>query len=330
MKQAGLYFKYNLKWIMGILLCGGTMAAVLVLNDAPTWEIVYGMLLCFVFLLVILAADGTATYRRCKKLREMEQNISISADARMEPQNPTEAEYLKLLRCLCEEMSRAENEWECREREQTEYYTMWVHQIKTPIAALKLLLQERNEQGEVKEELQELFSIEQYVKMALWYTRLDAESTDFVLQKISLDQVIRQAVRRYAGQFVYKKLTLDYKGLEVFLLSDEKWLEFVVEQLLSNAIKYTKKGSISIYMEKEKLVIEDTGIGIRKEDLPRVTEMGYTGYNGHADTHATGIGLYLCQRILTKLGDTLELDSTAGSGTKVSIGFPAGSVDCRD
>ena len=158
--------------------------------------------------------------------------------------------------------------------------------------------------------------------MALQYTRLDSETTDFLIQRYNLDDIVREAVRCYARLFIRKKISLNYQPLQVQVLTDEKWLEFVIEQVLSNAVKYTPKGSVSICMEgSSTLVIEDTGIGIRKEDLPRVCEKGYTGYNGHTDKRSTGIGLYLSKRILEKLSHTIEIESEMGVGTRVKIGL---------
>lgn len=198
---------------------------------------------------------------------------------------------------------------------------MWVHQIKTPIAAMRLLLQ-AEDTPQNREMAEELFQIEQYVEMALHYTRLDSESSDFLIQWYELDGIVREAVRKYARVFIRKKINLNYQPLKVQVLTDEKWLEFVIEQILSNAVKYTQKGTVSIYMEDERtIVIEDTGIGIRPEDLPRVCEKGYTGYNGHTDKRSTGIGLYLCKRILKKLSHSIEIDSELGKGTRVKIGL---------
>ena len=222
-----------------------------------------------------------------------------------------------------------------------------VHQVKTPIAALRLLLQNKNDEGQMTEELSELFGIEQYVEMALQYQRLDSETTDFVFEETDLDEIIRTSVRKYARQFIAKKISLSYEPVERTVITDKKWLSFVIEQVISNAVKYTKTGGIKIYLEdgdgtmsvpvqkashrKEddgensgmksvRLVIEDTGIGIRAEDLPRICEMGYTGCNGHERQHSSGIGLYLCSRILKKLGHTFSITSKEGVGTVVKIG----------
>lgn len=172
-----------------------------------------------------------------------------------------------------------------------------------------------------KESESELFKIEQYVEMVLQYLRLNSSINDFVLKEYVLDDILRQAVHKYAPMFIRKKLTLNYEPIETKVVTDEKWLVFVIEQILSNAIKYTKTGSISIYEEAGMLVIEDTGIGILEEDLPRIFENGYTGYNGRSDKKASGIGLYLCRQIFKKLGHKLSVESEAGKGTKVKIVF---------
>ena len=204
-----------------------------------------------------------------------------------------------------------------------EYYTMWVHQIKTPIAALRLLLQEKASEVDTQEEQDELFRIEQYVEMALQYMRLDSESTDFVIKRVELDEVLKEAIHKYARLFIRKKVKLQYDKVNVQVLSDKKWLGFVVEQILSNAIKYAKGGCVSIYMQGERtLIIEDNGIGIRAEDLPRVMEKGYTGYNGHNHKHSTGIGLYLCNRIMMKMNHRIRIESEEGKGTRVVLSFP--------
>lgn len=197
---------------------------------------------------------------------------------------------------------------------------------KTPIAAMRLLLQE--EDSERSRELgAELFRIEQYVEMDLNYARLTSHSTDFVIRTCSLDDIVRQALRKYAPLFARQKLALNWEPSGRGVLTDEKWLVFVLEQLLSNALKYTPSGSISLSVEEPlTLVIEDTGIGIAAEDLPRICEKGFTGYNGRTDKKATGLGLYLCRRILYKLSHALSIESQPGKGTRVSIGLESKEI----
>lgn len=200
-----------------------------------------------------------------------------------------------------------------------DYYTVWAHQIKTPIASMRLMLQ--NEDSDLARDLcADLLRIEQYVQMVLCYLRLDSDSTDYVIRQCDLDRIVRQAVRKFAGQFIRKKIRLNYDPVCVRVLTDEKWLLFVLEQVLSNALKYTQTGQVRIFLEEPKtLCIQDTGIGIAPEDLPRVFEKGYTGYNGRLDQRASGIGLYLCSRICRNLGHGLRIQSVLGQGTTVRI-----------
>lgn len=200
------------------------------------------------------------------------------------------------------------------------YFTLWVHQIKTPIASMRLTL-EAEDSERSRKIAEDLFRIEQYVDMVLTYLRLDATETDYVIKEYDLDKVIKSSIRKFASQFITKGIKLDYSTVDYKVVTDEKWFSFVLEQLLSNSLKYTKKGSIQIYMEEENLHIKDTGIGIAPEDLPRIFEKGYTGYNGRVDKKASGIGLYLCKSICDNLGLTIRAESVVGQGTTIIIGL---------
>ena len=244
------------------------------------------------------------------------------------PEKRTAADwdYQEVIGHLREEQSSLKNQLDMRYTDMMEYYTVWVHQIKTPIASMRLMLQ--NEDSDQARRLsEELSRIEQYVDMVLVYLRLDSESKDHVFRKCDLDQIVRGEVKKFARQFIRRKIGLRYEPLGCEVLTDEKWLVFVVEQILSNALKYTRRGKISVYEKKDgetgavSLVIADTGIGIAAEDLPRVCEKGYTGYNGRSDKKASGIGLYLCRKILNKLSHAITLESRPGAGTKVYIRF---------
>ncbi len=232
---------------------------------------------------------------------------------------------LFFLLSIYEKQLKEREEWEKKSQEYREYYVMWTHQVKTPIAAMKLLLENGGMQGREGFLMQEeLFKIEQYVEMVLTYQRLENMSADLELQKYDLHSLIRQAVKKYSVLFINKGLSLELQDMDISILTDEKWFVFCLEQLLSNSIKYTKEGGIKIRAvsdgeETIRLCIEDTGIGIRQEDLPRIFEKGFTGYNGRVDKRATGIGLYLCRRILAYLGIRIKVDSMEGEGTKVSL-----------
>lgn len=238
--------------------------------------------------------------------------------------------YRELVGAAEEEARDVISEYDAKKRDIDDYYTMWTHQIKTPIAALRLLLQDEKQPSE------ELFKIEQYAEMALHYARLDSLSSDFLFKTQNIEAIVKQAVKKYSILFIGSGLQFSLENFSARAVTDEKWLTFVVEQLLSNAIKYTPDGQIRIYglddgkteiqehdahKEAAYLVIEDSGIGIREEDLPRIFERGFTGYNGRFDGKSTGIGLYLCKQILDRLSHTIQVESQVGKGTKVILGF---------
>ncbi|MDE5892183.1 MAG: sensor histidine kinase, partial [Acetatifactor sp.] len=200
--------------------------------------------------------------------------------------------YREMVKQLLLEQRRRQDIMQIRHQDTVDYYTTWVHQIKTPIAAMGLILQQEDTEDSrrLSEELQR---IEQYVDMVLTYLRLGSRDTDYVFAQVDLDRLLRGCIKKYAGQFIRRHLILNYQSVDCRVLTDEKWLAFVVEQVLSNALKYTREGSVSIYLEPPCILcIRDTGIGIASEDLPRIFEKGYTGYNGRSDKKATGLGLY--------------------------------------
>ena len=314
------YIKCRLKWIAAVTGCGIVMTAVLFLNEVPAGEIAYGMLLCLGILLLAVTMDRISYGRRHRELLALRQSITVSLENLPEPGEILEEDYQRLLGLLAEEKMRIWNMAVSEKRDLMEYYTMWVHQIKTPIASMHLILQK--EDSEDSRRLRaELFRVEQYVQMVLCFLRLDSDFTDYVIKEYRVDDIIRPAVRRLASQFIMKKLALEYEHTDEVALTDEKWLGFVVEQVLSNAVKYTSAGSISIKCDEDRLVISDTGIGIAAEDLPRIFDKGYTGFNGRADRKASGIGLYLCRRICDKLGHSIRAESVAGQGTTITIGL---------
>lgn len=311
------------------LLLMGLAAAVMYLYELPLSALGYAALLC-VFVGGIAFAVGFSHYaKKHRMLAELRENISLlSALPLPEPEDAIEADTLALLAGLSAEAEKRQSDNDRRFREMTDYYTIWAHQIKTPIAAMQLMLQQgETDPAALREQVQR---IEQYVEMALGYLRLDSESSDYVLGTYDLDSIVRPAVKKYASQFIRRKIRLSYEPLETQVLTDEKWLRFVIEQVLSNALKYTPAGSVTITMEPEKtLVVRDTGIGIRAEDLPRVFEKGYTGFNGRTDRASTGIGLYLCRRVCDALGHTISVASVLGEGTAVRIGLDSVKLDAE-
>lgn len=293
---------------------------VLLLYQIPPEAAGYGILLVFIAEFVWLLSGFGRFRKKQKLLRQLagERAKDFYLRDLPESEDPKEEAYQDLIESLLKEKNRKEAEAAEKLRDMEEYYTLWVHQIKTPIAAMSLLLQEEDtpENGELS---MELFRIEQYVEMVLQYLRLDSPDHDLAFRSVDVDDCVRQAVRKYARSFIRKKIALDFQETGIETVSDEKWLVFVLEQLLSNALKYTKKGTIRIYGGNGFLYIEDTGIGIAPEDLPRIFEKGYTGYNGRRDKKSTGIDLYLCQEILKRLAHGITITSTLGEGTKVTL-----------
>lgn len=297
------------------LLTWFSCAVVLLLSALPVTPVIYGLGLGGAAGLVMLVLGYFPYARRLKLLREMD--LMDSLEHLPSPRGPLEQQYQALLRQLFEAKAAAVSAQQQRYEETLDYFTLWAHQIKTPISAMDLILQSRPDAGEMKGEL---FKVQQYVSMALNYLRMGEGISDFVIRECQLDDILRTAVHTYAGQFIRAKVRLQYAPVETTVLTDEKWLEFVVEQLLSNALKYAPGGTVTISMEVPGLLaIADDGIGIAPEDLPRIFEKGYTGLNGRQVRKTTGIGLYLCHEILSRLGHHITIRSTPGQGTTVFL-----------
>lgn len=320
------------------------------LIGARKQDVVYAAVLDAILLLITVLVGF---FRYSSKVKALSNALKrpVEEQAQLpEAADDVEILYHRLLENQSIARSESESSAAIRQSQMRDYYSMWVHQIKTPISAMKLLLEaEREELGQLMcddEQSQcllsdnmdsfedELFRIEEYVSMALQYQRVSSTENDFVLEKVSVDGVIRDTIKKYAKIMIRRHIGMNYSGTAQEVYTDGKWLAFMLEQRLSNAIKYTPQGVVTIETAEEKyrffITIKDTGIGIKAEDLPRVFEKGYTGYNGHADKKATGIGLYLCRQMADKLGHTIRMESEIGKGTKVWIGFDLDYADTRD
>ena len=289
------------------------------LYGLPLGAVLYPAALCVAAGGIILLLSLRKSRAVCQELSLMQHHPADLPDELPAAQSPQEQAYQALLLALHADRQKLKSNMNARYHDMTEYYTVWAHQIKTPIAAIRLALQ--NEDTPLSRRLTgEVGRVEQYVQMALTYLRLGSDSSDYVIRSCALDDIVRPAVRRFAGEFIQRKIQLNYQMLNYTVITDEKWLGFVVEQVLSNALKYTPQGSVSIYMDPEGvLCIRDTGIGIAPEDLPRVFEKGYTGYNGRSHRKASGLGLYLCREILTRLGHSVSAESQVDHGTTIRI-----------
>lgn len=322
------YIKSRIKGILIIFISFGIFAAVFSLYDLPLESVGYASILTILFILTMAAFDFFAFVRRHHVLEKLQKSITISDLMLPKAKNLIEEDYQLLIQALDRARLEVINEKDRAYHDMMDYYTLWAHQIKTPISAMRLVLQ--SSQSDENSELQEqLFRVEQYVDMVLQYLRTESMNADLLLKRVQLDDIIKHSVKHYAKTFIRKKIRLNYTAVNHEVLTDEKWLSFVLKQVLSNALKYTNSGEISIYMDAdlpETLVIEDTGVGIEQEDLPRIFERGFTGYNGRMDKKSTGIGLYLCKRVLDRLSHTIHISSEVGKGTRVMISFSTAEI----
>ncbi|MCI8336838.1 MAG: HAMP domain-containing histidine kinase [Peptococcaceae bacterium] len=322
-KRLPFFFDYcreRRKGVLRSLLFCSIFGFVFLLYHLPFDAVLYPSLLCGGLGGLFLLSDYHKAYMRHCHLVKMRNLSAAVMDCFPEAGGVLGQDYQEIIQRLRKEQQSLTNQLNAQYDDLIAYYTMWVHQIKTPIAAMRLYLQ--NEDTEFSHKIaRELQRIEQYVEMVLVYLRLDTAETDYVIKELDMDKIISEAVKKFSIQFIEGKISLVYEPLLVTVVSDEKWLSFVIEQVLSNALKYTPEGgTIRISLVSPKvLCIADTGMGIAPEDLPRVFTKGYTGHNGRTDKRASGIGLSLCKEICDKLGHDITISSALGEGTSVRI-----------
>ena len=315
-----LYFKQRIRVIAVFLAFGVLFTVSFALYGLPIAAVLYPSILCVLIGLVILAIDFAKVRKKHMLMLRMQSLSAAMMEQFPEIGGLDDADYQSVIKALQAGIRDIKTAANADYADMMDYYTVWAHLIKTPIASIKLKLQ--NDDSSLSHNLTtDLPRIDQYVDMVLAYLRLDSTSSDYVLKEYSVDSVVKQSVRRFASEFINRKISLRYEPLNVTVITDEKWFCFVIEQILSNALKYTDEGgTVSIYMTNPKtLCIEDTGIGISPEDLPRIFEKGFTGYNGRSDKRASGIGLYLCKRICSKLGAEITASSRPDEGTVIRI-----------
>ncbi len=306
-------------WLLLAVLQLSLPVLVCWLYRTPLAPVQYAALFTAALFCLFAAADFWRFSHRIRRLTEKKVQFFCRPDGLEEARDLDERLFWEIL-WQAEELYREEQQRAAEEKADTAlYYSLWSHQAKTPLAAIDLLLQEQMPDKGLLE--QQLFHARQYVDMALQFQRLSAHSTDLVLCRCPLREIVSQAVKEVSVLFIYKKLRLDLGDLSETVLTDAKWLRFALVQLLSNAVKYTPSGGVFIWSGQGKLYVRDTGVGISPEDLPRIFEWGYTGGNGHGQSRSTGVGLNLCKRALHMLGHTIEVQSVLGSGTTVSIGL---------
>ena len=315
------YLKKNIKVYILFVVFIAIFFIMFYLYNLPLEALIYTGSFCFLAGLIENVMDFINYRKSYKKLKFLEQNILNDLDALPKSLDIRIDYYHKIIEKLYEELEKLTQENRQKNTDMVDYYSMWVHQIKTPIAAMNFLLD--NEEVDQKNLQQELFKIERYVEMVLTYIRLDSTSSDYVITKINLDEVVKDSVKKYATIFINKKIKLNFVSHETMVISDKKWLSFAIEQILGNSVKYSNTGGeITIETCENKLIVEDNGMGIKEEDLPRIFEKGFTGFNGRYEKKSSGLGLYLCKKTLDKLGHHIEISSKVGEGTRVEITFP--------
>jgi signal transduction histidine kinase len=333
------------------------MSFIQYIKDKRYFFILYGMIMIFVSLILMLTMDSKYVHNNLwythvvclffvifyitlgfyhrkafyQKLVDLhEQEIEELIAALPEPQNTEQAIYLDLLKKLHEQHSQQFQRLMEQKREHQDFIMSWIHEVKLPIAASRLLMEHSmgNSVDETVDKLEdELNKIDNYVEQALYYSRIDSFSKDYFITEIDLNQIIKNSVKKYAKLFINKEIGLHMEDAPNFVHSDSKWLSFIIEQIVANSLKYTNDGgAISFYFvedrEEKVLRIQDTGIGIPPEDLQRVFEKGFTGNIGRSHAKSTGMGLYLAKRLAIKLGHDLSIQSEEGEYTNVTIHFP--------
>jgi len=301
------------------------------LSQADTVTVFYAALLCAVVGLIAVLFDFVRYVQRRTRLKENLNAVLLADSFMAEPQNAIEADYQELVRGVLAEYGRVVAAEATRRSDFLDYYSTWVHQVKSPIAAMRLLLDSGRADPDVL--APELFRVEQYVDMALQYARLENISSDLVFREIDLSSLVRQSVRKFAPVFIGRRIGVKIDDFDLKPVTDEKWVAVVLDQIFSNALKYTPSGHVEILRDPAVvcgLIIRDTGIGIRPEDIPRVFERGFTGVNGRLDKRATGLGLYLAKRIMDRLSHAIRIESDGKTGTSVYLDFSQNLTKMKD
>lgn len=276
-------------------------------------DVLYYALTILTFVTIIMLSWDLLRSYQSYKLAYLYEEIT--------PLSPLEFYLAQTLENARENQMNQTEEERKRYTDLMDYYTLWVHQIKTPIAASQLLVQDVTDSNTRSLLEQEIFKIDAYTNLVLQYLRLENFHDDLQLKQVALEHLVKEAVRKHSLFFIQKGLTINLDNLDVKVISDEKWLLVIIEQVLSNSLKYTKSGGIEIYFKDNTLYLKDSGIGIKDSDILRVFERGFSGYNGRLTQQSSGLGLYLSKKIADYLGHDISISSQVGQGTTVSIHF---------
>lgn len=274
----------------------------------------YGALLWFAMTALFMAYRYYRTERSIAQMSDEDaEPLSLEAEACHQEIHRREIGHI-----------RSMNEAQAKQRDHYDFIVSWFHEIKTPIAVLRLMQQTNLDPRSVEEELTR---IEHYVDQALYYSKLDSFHQDYDIGSRELEPIVKRVVKQHAKTFIFKRIKVTMAIGNVHVHTDSKWLEFIVSQLLANSLKYTgEAGEIVIAAEaaagEKRLIIRDNGIGIDAADMPRIFNRGFTGANGRSHMKSTGMGLFLAQELSRKLGHYISCRSEAGSYTEMTIHFP--------
>ena len=293
-------------------------------------NLLYIMLVSLFIFAVYLTIDYLIKYQQIKKLLQFEAEED-KTPVLPAPQDFKEEVFLNIVNALYSEYTASLKHMENQFKENNDFMTAWVHEIKTPITTSKLLLesQELEDSAFISSITEEMDKIEDYVEKVLYYSRSDNFSKDYIISEVFVNNIVKESLKKHSFLFIKKHISLVNNISEsLYINSDRKWLLFIVDQLVSNALKYTdSKGTIKFSTrENEKevlLIVEDSGSGVKKEDMDRLFTKAFTGSNGrNINMKATGLGLYLSQKLAKKLGHYITLESEYGKGTSVYVHFP--------
>lgn len=314
------YLKMKKTSIIGILGVYAILFVFVYLYRIPIEVILYPFILTIVFVLIVLLFDYIKYKEKVNKIIQICNDISSCYSVKINDKNIFDEYYLDIINELLKENRKQVSQIQKRVSDINDYFSIWVHQIKTPIASMKLKID--NEQIDLLQLASDLNRIDHYVDLVLSFLKFDEEKIDLYFRKTDVDRIMRESLKKFSNDFIIKKIRLDYKLSKREVLTDEKWLSFVFDQLLSNALKYTDKGTISIYYDEDScLCIKDSGIGIALADMERLFEKGFTGYNGRQYKKASGIGLYMCKRMCDKLNIDISIESVVNEYTLVKLKF---------
>ena len=331
------YLKDNIITLLLIVFVIATIEIFLMIYDISMWVRIYIPISIFFAYIIGMMVSYYKRKNFYKKifntLDELDKKYLISEMVA----NP---EFLdgKMLKEILEEASKSMtehvNEFKYLQEDYKEYIELWIHEIKIPIATSKMII-ENNKNDVTKSIDEELDKIDDYTEQALFYARSNAVEKDYIIKKTNLEKIVNTVIMKNKNEFIQGKIQLDIHDTNIEVATDSKWVIFILNQIIHNSIKYKKQDEnlqIEIFAKKNKentiLYIKDNGSGIKKGEITRVFEKGFTGSNGRIlNKKSTGIGLYLCKKLCDKLGMAIELNSKENVGTEIKLVFPQNSFN---